>query len=467
MFNIIFKASFRYNFSKTLDKPNYSVNHKSNVVILIYFRNMIFKSILFICFLCLALPKGIAQPINNACDNAIVLCANEAYAASNIGANTTLCPNCEDDFNFCFSPNNTVWFQFTSNSFGGNLSVNIDQLVLQNNPGQGNALQISVFTAELPCISSSYEFLDDCYDNVTNNSVLNFIDLQPNTTYYIVVGGAMGTSSSAEGNFNITLNGAAIQNDAFIFIDTDTLNVCNQTPVVFSANIENCINQGTISWYINNELIAETLENELIYYDLSDQDTVSAIVNCVNDCQDSLFSNELIMNVHSFNLDAGPDFNIFSGEEVMLLGSTDATDYYWEPAINISNTNSLTPVVFPEETTVYTLFASDSLCSLTSSCTVFVEQKLVIPNTFSPNADGINDTWEILGIEKFPDAYVQIFTRWGQLVYQTTGYSKDKFWNGKVNNNGRMLTESVYYYVLDLRSNEYNEPLKGTITIIK
>jgi len=56
---------------------------------------------------------------------------------------------------------------------------------------------------------------------------------------------------------------------------------------------------------------------------------------------------------------------------------------------------------------------------------------LAIPNTFTPNNDGINDYWKIKGIENYPAAMVQIFTRYGQRVFESKGYAQP--FDGKLN----------------------------------
>ena len=75
-----------------------------------------------------------------------------------------------------------------------------------------------------------------------------------------------------------------------------------------------------------------------------------------------------------------------------------------------------------------------------------------IPEAFSPNGDGINDFFEIVGIQKYPNNELTIVNRWGNKVYETKGYKND--WDGS-NQNGlsisdRELPVGTYFYVLDL-----------------
>ena len=68
---------------------------------------------------------------------------------------------------------------------------------------------------------------------------------------------------------------------------------------------------------------------------------------------------------------------------------------------------------------------------------------------FSPNGDGQNDFWLINGIEAFPDNFIQVFNRWGILVYEASGYDNDQqAWDGAVRNT-RTTEESIYFYIIN------------------
>lgn len=92
--------------------------------------------------------------------------------------------------------------------------------------------------------------------------------------------------------------------------------------------------------------------------------------------------------------------------------------------------------------------------------------QLIRPNnTFTPNDDGINDTWIISGIDGFTSARVSVFNRWGQLVYQATPYSNAFGWNGKQGNSS--LPAATYYYVISIFNNCVSQTINGTVTTIK
>ncbi|MCB0450814.1 MAG: gliding motility-associated C-terminal domain-containing protein, partial [Confluentibacter sp.] len=78
---------------------------------------------------------------------------------------------------------------------------------------------------------------------------------------------------------------------------------------------------------------------------------------------------------------------------------------------------------------------------------------LIVFNEFSPNEDGTNDTFVIGCIENYPNNKLEIYNRWGNIVYQKRGYNNE--FNGTSNGRATMnvsekLPVGTYYYILDL-----------------
>jgi len=89
--------------------------------------------------------------------------------------------------------------------------------------------------------------------------------------------------------------------------------------------------------------------------------------------------------------------------------------------------------------------------------------KLVIPPYFSPNGDGINDTWEIEGMRTiYPDAVVTIYDRFGKQLVQYKG-SADTGWDGMYN--GKQMPTTDYWYVIDI--NEIDKQYVGHFTLLR
>ncbi|HWI93062.1 MAG TPA: gliding motility-associated C-terminal domain-containing protein [Flavisolibacter sp.] len=89
------------------------------------------------------------------------------------------------------------------------------------------------------------------------------------------------------------------------------------------------------------------------------------------------------------------------------------------------------------------------------------EQDLYIPNAFTPNGDGLNDVWNLSFLSAFPQCKVEIFNRWGQLIFSSRGYQTP--WDGTYK--GTKLPAGIYCYVIDrgtgLKKNS------GTLVVIR
>ncbi|MES2427562.1 MAG: gliding motility-associated C-terminal domain-containing protein [Bacteroidota bacterium] len=86
---------------------------------------------------------------------------------------------------------------------------------------------------------------------------------------------------------------------------------------------------------------------------------------------------------------------------------------------------------------------------------------LTIPTLFSPNGDGVNDTFEIRGLELFTESELTIVNRWGNEVYRSSHYKNDWI--------GQGLNEGTYYYLLRVKANAGSEwqVFKGYTTLIR
>lgn len=162
---------------------------------------------------------------------------------------------------------------------------------------------------------------------------------------------------------------------------------------------------------------------------------------------------------------AGPNEVILKGGQIVLLGAASGGDnlsYNWTPATYLDNSTALQPVASPPGDTYYTLKATNSDgCNDTSGAWVKVLQFPLVPNAFSPNGDGINDTWQISYISSYPDCQVRVFNRYGQVVFTSTGYATP--WNGT--RNGEPLPVGTYYYVIS--TSHLLKPLSGSVTILR
>ena len=138
-------------------------------------------------------------------------------------------------------------------------------------------------------------------------------------------------------------------------------------------------------------------------------------------------------------------------------GGSGGYNYYWS---NGETTEDISNLPAGD----YTLSVTDIFgCEANEMAKVEINNVacLSIPNTFSPNNDGINDTWVIHNINLYPDCFMQVFNQWGTIVFESQSYSQE--WDGTYM--GNPLPAGTYYFILSF--DESLETIKGTITIIK
>ena len=91
---------------------------------------------------------------------------------------------------------------------------------------------------------------------------------------------------------------------------------------------------------------------------------------------------------------------------------------------------------------------------------------LVLPNTFTPNGDGINDTWHISGIDKYSVNKLEVYNRWEVKVWQVDNYSSENEWDGSING---QMAENGNYIIVVRATTLFGEiiDLNGPITLIR
>lgn len=165
------------------------------------------------------------------------------------------------------------------------------------------------------------------------------------------------------------------------------------------------------------------------------------------------------VDVVDVDFDAGPDVQIPQGGSTQL-NATGGTTYEWSPTSGLSGNTIADPVAQPGETTVYTVSTEINGCIYEDALTVNVVRLVNPVNTFTPNGDGINDTWEIPELRSFPQAEVSVYDRWGQRVYHSIGY-KDPF-------NGSGLPTATYYWYIQVNDvGGKSDPYTGSITLVR
>jgi len=148
---------------------------------------------------------------------------------------------------------------------------------------------------------------------------------------------------------------------------------------------------------------------------------------------------------------------------VDVVGSTNPFTYSWTDANGNVAANTLNfQKLKPDK---YQLWVKDKYgCEVKSEVidlTKVEDRVLQVPNSISPNGDGVNDTWKINGAENHPEAEFSVFNRLGNRLFYSKGYAKE--FNGTYN--GKPLPAGVYYFVIDMKTD--CGKISGSLTIIR
>jgi gliding motility-associated-like protein len=188
---------------------------------------------------------------------------------------------------------------------------------------------------------------------------------------------------------------------------------------------------------------------------------------------------EIVVTIKpEFTVNAGPDVTIARGDQTQLLGVVTGPlnpVYLWTADItplSLTDSSKINPIANPIFTTKYKLRVTDptGLCpSKTDEMIVEVIQSCInVRNAFSPNGDGINDTWLVYDrnfcLRATGGAVVNVYNRYGSRVYSSTNYTNS--WDGTYN--GKPLPDATYYAVIEFTLFDGRKQFKKTdITIIR
>jgi gliding motility-associated-like protein len=165
--------------------------------------------------------------------------------------------------------------------------------------------------------------------------------------------------------------------------------------------------------------------------------------------------------------DAGPDQVVLEGGSTTLLPNIirgTSLQYLWTPATYLNDNTIVRPVASNMlDDITYTLQVTGRGGCVAPTDKVFIKilKAPQVPNTFTPNGDGINELWKIEYLDTYPDCKVQVFTRNGQQVFESKGYKTP--WDGTIK--GKALPFDTYYYIIEPGNGR--KPITGYVTIMK
>ena len=216
-------------------------------------------------------------------------------------------------------------------------------------------------------------------------------------------------------------------------------------------------------WNLGNGITRDTAAFTYTYTNTQIYNVSLYTINSLG-CKSNLLTKPLTVYPYPI-ANAGPDRVMLEGGSIRIEATATGTglQYLWDPAIYLNNNKIINPICKDAKDDIrYTLLVTSAGgCRAMDDMFIKVLKVPRIPNTFSPNNDGINDFWEIQFLEDYKENHTQVFTRAGQLVFESKGLYKP--WNGTYN--GKSLPIDTYYYIIEPGSGR--EPFTGYVTIIK
>jgi len=350
-----------------------------------------------------------------------------------------------------------------------------------------------------------------CQDQVTQAIIINASPLDPTVSASagsICQGGSTSINASGSGA-GVTYN---VYDASGNLLGTAPLNVSpssTTTYFVTATNANNCVNLGgqqQVTVTVNNNPVASAGNNVTICpntsttltatgggtYEWSTTETSSSIsvsptttttynVEVTNASGCTATASVTVTVYDAGSLTANNDSAYVENTSSVSI-NTSPNDIGNPGAISIINgpdngiftVNGSTITYDPNDGYIgmdtITYVICDAFCSsYCDTAQVYIrvtrEVVIIVPGGFSPNGDGINDNFVIVGLEKYPENELYIYNRWGELVYQATPYNND--WDGLSNGNrtiyGDEVIDGTYFYILKL--DPAIEPLRGSLEL--
>jgi gliding motility-associated-like protein len=175
------------------------------------------------------------------------------------------------------------------------------------------------------------------------------------------------------------------------------------------------------------------------------------------------------------NVFAGNDTTINTGNTLKLAAtySNDVITYAWTPSTGLSCSNCATPTADVKGSVTYRLTGTNQGgCAASDEVTITTVcngNNFFIPNTFSPNGDGMNDVFYVRGKGINLVHSLRVFNRWGQTVFEKRDFMANDAgagWDGKIN--GKIADMDVYVYIVEMYCDNANiVPYKGNVALIR
>ena len=256
----------------------------------------------------------------------------------------------------------------------------------------------------------------------------------------------------------------------------DSVKISVRPPAVFavSANQQICekTNQqlnasggDTYEWTPASFLDNPNINNPIAS---PEQTTTYSVTIRESTCNESATLTTTLTVLPTPTVHASKSNDITCTEPSAHLTALGAQNYSWMPTEGLDNANIANPVASPQNSTVYILTGKDQNgCTNTDSISVNVDYDkntfYGLPNSFTPNGDGLNDCFGVTHWGQVSELDFSIYNRFGQRVFFT--HNAAECWDGTFK--GKLQDPSVFVYVVKAKTACGNIERKGTITLLR
>ena len=347
-------------------------------------------------------------------------------------------------------------------------------LVTKTNKGCRDAITKKIELFPMPDMDFSFD--STCLNipvYFTNNSTINnssisqftwdfgngLFNNDTNTVHTYTLPGAYNVSLSAitsDGCMDTITKLVNIEDppDAFISLDT-AICIYEKANITASGGMY-------YKWVppidIENDTAASTV--------VSPKSTITYTVTVADDCYFDTDSVTITVNPLPI-VTAREDTSIFRRDSVRIFADGTGHIYKWNPPYRVSFPDSSSSYASPYITTTYEVTNIDSNgCANKTDVKIYVREvcnSLFIPNAFSPNGDGINDYFTLIDYGDSKLLLLQIFNRWGELIFETKNLENP--WDGRHKGIEQGIGSYAYKIIVDCgeRIVQYG----GNVTLIK
>lgn len=390
--------------------------------------------------------------VNNGCifRDSITITAVLLKPIINLGNDVTLCAGNTVTLN-ATNPNATyLWQDGSTNPTFVATASGLYWAEVRNNNGCSKRDSINITFTPLPVFNLGTDAAICQNDTLTLNATVS------NATSYLWNNGATTATLKA---YQAGIYWCEVSKQGCTFRDSLTITAVKPLPLVSLGNDATVCEGITVSLdatYLNSIYLWQDGNTNPVY-NVTQPGVYSVQVN-LNGCKRS--------DTISINYNLKPRFTL-GPDQAICPGNTITLNPILNPAWQLSwQDGSGGPVYTVTQPGSYSLSATNN-CGATLN-EVLVSSgicKVFVPNAFTPNNDGKNDQFKVLGTEDVAQFNLKIFNRWGETVFETS--DKSKGWDGNLN--GRASPIGVFIYILSYKDNNSTESkiIKGTMTLIR